>query len=367
MKRIGTFDFLRFVAAVFMVLHHYQQLVGVYFQEGINFCSETGTFTFAYLVEFFFILSGLLAVKYIKYIQEGLAFKDFFQKKYVRLFPLMAASAVVYEVLIYLFGFFNVQEFHWMFSLDINIWGTVITALGIQAGGAFANPQINNPLWYVSVLLLCYILLYVVVRVGKKKNINVGYLVIFMIFLAVGIRTYGIAFPFFNVQSAKGYIPFFFGVLIGMFFENRDSKKKEVVVSILVITILLMLIIFQYDNVESNIDYVMTFLFYPALITIFNSATAKKIFSFKIFHILGNISYGMFVWHVDLILAMFIAISALNLEVNIYSRVAMYLFAVVCILVGILSHYLYERPAIKYIEKKIALKKAEYERLNKCS
>ncbi|WP_026520203.1 acyltransferase family protein [Butyrivibrio sp. FCS006] len=54
---IGNFDVIKIVAATSIVFHHYQQISDVKFG-GVEFYG--GRFTFGYLVELFFIISGFL-------------------------------------------------------------------------------------------------------------------------------------------------------------------------------------------------------------------------------------------------------------------------------------------------------------------
>ena len=65
MKRIGTIDLLKFVLAVVIVLHHYQQVTGVRFS-GWNFYG--GTIYFGYAVEFFFIIYSRNFKLFFQYI-----------------------------------------------------------------------------------------------------------------------------------------------------------------------------------------------------------------------------------------------------------------------------------------------------------
>jgi len=77
-KRNYGLDFLKIVATILIVFHHYQQVLNVEFA-GINFFG--GKFYFGYLVELFFLISGFLMFKYIERIKQGLTFKEFFFKE----------------------------------------------------------------------------------------------------------------------------------------------------------------------------------------------------------------------------------------------------------------------------------------------
>ncbi len=98
--------------------------------------------------------SGYVSFGYIEKIQNGYTFKHFFLKKACRLLPLVAVSAVVYEVALGLY--FKLYRQDW-FGVRINFFGVITDALGIQNGWVFHDPGVNYPTWYISVfnVMLC--------------------------------------------------------------------------------------------------------------------------------------------------------------------------------------------------------------------
>lgn len=351
MKRVYSLDCLKFIASIFIVLLHYQQLLGFVPDTGIRF--YLSKFDFGLLVEFFFLLSGLLMVGYVDKIRDGMCFENFFARRYVRLVPLMCMSVIAYEGLIKVLDVFLGERFVWMFPTKVNIWGTIISSLGIQAGWVFPTPSINNPIWYVSVLLLCYIFFFIIVKLCATKNINVWWAFIGFILLAIGIRTYGITLPFFNSTTVRGFIPFFFGVLFGKYINGRDSKRGELIASIGIIGFLSSCMVLDFEILGNDIGYLLTFVYYPAIIIIFNNAFLKKIFSCKIFETLGKISYSVYIWHVDLILVLLVFVKVIGLDINLYSNMSMVVFVIICVLIGFVSHYLIEKPVDKFLKKRL--------------
>ena len=84
----------------------------------------------------------------------------------------------------------------------------------IQQGWGFNNPWVNNPTWYISVLLLCYLFFYILFKVAKKLKIDEMYLYATMIFIGLSINKYAIQLPFFNTDVCRGYYSFFWGVIL---------------------------------------------------------------------------------------------------------------------------------------------------------
>lgn len=106
-------------------------------------------------MELFFCLSGYFMFSYIEKIEGGLSFPRFYLKRYLRLAPMLLIGAVVYEF--FLVTYHRIYTSSWM-DITASFWGIIIDALGIQDGWVLSNPCVNNPTWYISVLLLCYIL-----------------------------------------------------------------------------------------------------------------------------------------------------------------------------------------------------------------
>ena len=91
---------------------------------------------------------------------------------------------------------------------------------------------VNNPTWYISVLMLCYVVFYIIVYIANRIKIHPQYLFVVMIFLGMGINTYGINLPFLNGSSSRGYYAFFFGILLAGILKKNKIGKKELFVSL---------------------------------------------------------------------------------------------------------------------------------------
>lgn len=201
MERNYYIDFLKVAATVVIFFHHFTQLI----------CNGNGFFFngpiyFGRLVELFFIISGYLMYKYQTRIINGEKFRKYFYNRAVRFIPLTFIAAVSYDVLAILYKVKTGQPF---LESNLSLSGTLFTAINIQAGWMLQNPGINNPTWYISVLMLCYLILFVLNKAAHKCNINVNYLYIIMILIGIGVIEYSIEMPFFNAYSARGYYSFF--------------------------------------------------------------------------------------------------------------------------------------------------------------
>ena len=345
--RNNSLDFLKIVATILIVFHHYQQVLNIKFTK-INFFG--GKFYFGYLVELFFLISGFLMFNYIERIKQGLDFKSFFINRVKRLLPLVAIAAILYECIIYFYFRIFGEKF---LDQELNFFGTIISILGIQAGWSFENPMINNPMWYVSVLILCYILFYISTKISMLKGYNCIYFYIVLIFLGLSIQKNGTDLAFLNYYTARGYYSFFFGALFSIYFNNYEINKFIKILSTFLVIFITYLILKHYSIVEKNINYTLTFIYYPALIVSLNINTIKKIYLSKLIIKLAEISFNIYVWHVCAILIFIIVNKVYNLNINLNSYKVMIIFTILLYIFGTISYYLIEKSFGKLTSKKL--------------
>ena len=222
-------DILRVVLTAFVLFHHYQQLTGTFFYRGINFYG--GKFYFGYIVEFFFLMSGFFMVPYVAKIQEKMSFPTFFGKRLIRLLPSMIITTVLYDVA--LFFYVRLCNGTLRYPTNINVFGSIVTALGLGSWSITKDFEINTICWYVSVLLLCYILMYIFVFISKITKIPAGIMLAIPMIAGVVIThvTEFSIIPFLSTRIARGYIHFFGGLLLGIIitglFKVKSKEEKE--------------------------------------------------------------------------------------------------------------------------------------------
>lgn len=338
-------DILKIITTFIIVWHHYQQILEIKFKS-LNFFY--GKFYFGWLVELFFVISGFLMYGYIEKIKRGLTFKEFYLKRVLRLVPLIAIVAIIYEIIIYLYS----KVFGILFiNQKLDFFGTFISMLGIQEGWVFINPMINNPMWYVSVLLLCYLIFYFITY--KYENLNIIYLYIVMVLIGVGIRSYGIKLPFFNMQSARGYYSFFTGLILSIYLHRYKVTNFIKIICVILFVVISLLIIKDSSIIKKDINYILTFIYYPCVIIIGNFNVFKNINKIKFLSIFAEISYDVYVWHASMILLTLIIVEKLKLPINLYTHKSMFIFSGILFIWGTFSFYFIEKPLKKLIDKNL--------------
>lgn len=347
-NRQYSLDFLKTLATAFIIFHHYQQYISGAFINGINFYD--GVYNFGYMVELFFILSGYFMYPHIKKIQNGVSFKKFFGARYFRLIPLVAVAAFVYQFCV--FVHIKLVGMAW-FMRPISLWETIVAALGFQEGWVFVdNIYINYPLWYISVVLICYMLFYFATFFSKKLCISGRYAYLFLIFLGIAICSYGWQLPLLNAYTARGYYAFFTGVLFATYYYEKKVSKVEIFISSSVIFVLTGIIVLYNHYISSGTNFISTFIFFPAIILVFKSPFMDKIFSKKIFQVLAEISYNAFVWHMPLLIVVLILANIVDFGQSLFSRMSMFVFLIIAYGIGTISYFEIENKIKKFFERK---------------
>ena len=218
-------DIIRIILTAAVLFHHYQQLTGTFFYRGINFYG--GKIYFGYIVEIFFLMSGFFMVPYIARIRDKMSFPEFFGKRLIRLIPSMIVGTVFYDIA--LFFYVRLCNGTLRYPTDINVFGSIVTALGLGSWSITKDYEINPICWYVSVLLLCYILMYIFVFISKVTKIPAGILLAVPMIAGVVIThvTEFSIIPFLSTRIARGYIHFFGGMLLGIIITGLFKTKNK--------------------------------------------------------------------------------------------------------------------------------------------
>lgn len=354
-NREYALDIVKILATFCIFMHHYQQWTGVYFNHGVNF--YYGRFHFGNVVSLFFIISGYFTYGYIEKLQKGLSFKDFFIKKYVRFLPLMVLSATIY----FLLGtsFFNTFGY-WHLDKPLNVAELILTFLGVQCGWVVRYNNINPPLWYLSVLILCYLIFYLIVVIAKKIKVNP--VIFFGIISASGLLAHMFyrSWPVLNVSSGEGFCGFFAGLCLAAFLKKYKTPMALYIVSVIMVPLGIVLYIKFSSYINAFLFPLINYVYFPAVIIAFKAPFFDKVFNHRIFGIIGQFTLGTYIWHcpfvMGLVLLRFKYIGE-GMKFGSYRMVLGYI--AVCILLGAASFYLIEKPFTKLTDKMFSSGKKE--------
>lgn len=338
-KRNHSLDFLKVIATTIILFHHYQQDGQVQFVNHPNFFFNPH-FDWGLMVELFFILSGFVMYHYCDGRLSKTPFTSFMGRRCLRLLPPMAAAAAVYFVLGCVYQ--KIYQKPFFFSVGVNLWGMVVSALGLQNGWGLFGWNINNPTWYVSVLLLCYCWFYVITRVSQKYRFPLAYAYLMMLILAFS----GLKLPLFADQAVRGYQCFFFGLLLAIFYDHFTLNRWLISLCVGIMGLVVAFIVFAHGYTDYRMTF--TYLFCPALILVMHTKPVQRLFRHSLWGRLSAVSYHVYIWHNVLQLLLY------TINTPFWSTdkpVYMYLFALMTWGIGTLSWWLFEGPVGKLLPK----------------
>lgn len=338
-QRNAAIDFLRIGAATLIVLHHYQQGVDITFRH-ITFYG--GTFNFGYIVELFFLISGLMIYKNVS-CQEEPTFGTFIGGKIKRIIPLLAISVLIETILRCISEILAGQSGFSRDLLDI-----VVNAAGLQTMGLFSVNSVNQPTWYLSVLLLCYFWLFVIIKISKRFKFNSCYGFVFMVLLGITINTYSWNTVFLNRYISRGYFSFFAGLLLAYYFHKVKKNRVELVCFILPVMFLVFLKMKPQFLTSGDFYFYTLMLWIPVLVFVVRWLPARAV-DCKIVTFLGKVSFGVYIWNEPMSCLRNIMATVFAVDLCKISTVV--IFVMSSWLIAICSYLWIEKPISKRLRR----------------
>lgn len=339
-NRQYSLDVLKFLATSIIIFHHYQLETGFASESLPNWFG--GRFYWGYLVELFFLLSGYFAFSSVAKIKTSTEAANYLKRKYMRFLPLL----VFCGLLDLLFGYIQVRigathELAAGSQFSYTHWGIFASLLGIYRWVS-TSLSVNYPTWYVSVLLLCYIVCVIANLIGRKTKLSPTALLLCPIVIGLimkGLLANGATpVPFFNDSIARGLISFFTGSLVKALADKQPLFTR---LPCTIAAISLITFAFAYAKgghwIGSDFDLYcsVAFIAAPSLLFIFNSQFVQRALSHKCLRNLGAISYSTFMWHLIFIRILMIIAHVTNLPLIGYPQ--MIAFTCICFLLGAFS------------------------------
>lgn len=340
---VRTLDALRGLAAIIVVIFHYQNMSWIGPVPYSNYLKSIYTFGWIF-VDFFFVLSGFIFYsKYFDLISRGkITIQTFVMLRLSRLFPLLLVTHIL-ATLLNAFIFSKTGKFY--IHNDNDIFAFFAHLLFIQAGFGFIGYGFNAPDWSIGIEFWMYIAFFVLTTSYKERKILP--LVIFV--LALAIQNH-----YQNSDFLRGFEGFMLGGLISNLVISEKYKEYVGVILFFLGLSLLVLIDLSMRIELPNLVRYHKLLFItvvsPTLILgVVNSSYVQKILS--PLQELGKISYSIYLLHWPL--QMFIYTCAISLGIQFKSTSIIfftYLFALLSL--GVISFHYLEAPVQKFIRLK---------------
>jgi peptidoglycan/LPS O-acetylase OafA/YrhL len=314
----------------------------------LNHCSPpeiSSLFKFGWSgVDLFFVLSGFLITGILLDTKNSERyFKNFFARRFLRLFPLyyLVLFSVLYILPLFSHSVINIQDildsqgYYWTYTQNI-----LIALKGIPKFLGFTH------FWSLGVEEQFYIFWPVIIRyLGKKKIILV---IILGILLSIALRHVNPYTPFaymFTLCRTEGLL---LGGLAAILVRNPMYISKNVIFSGLIVSMLAFTCLCLHNGSASHNGYFMIrigytlidffyfflllFLFLPEKI----SSNLRDIISNRLLRLAGKYSYGIYVYHFILLWLLF--------DGHITTFQGFLGLSTMTILISVLSYHLYEKP-----------------------
>ena len=369
-KVYRSFDAIKGIVILITVIigHYWQFTPGGYYANGVNqtwveITNKITAFSFSKTLSFMELLlmiSGFqLYASYNKIQNRETEFGAYLKKRVIRLYPVAILAAVCMFIGVYA-HYYQVGEYWYNTSPAPAHFLENMTLIQTWVNNAHT---LNGPMWYVSVYFFCTILYFMLARIDRKHG---GIYWMFVPVIAgLWLTEKKSSIILLNADMARGYIAFFFGVLVAVFSEKL-SKTKAYIYSVSSIAVFIIFYnVFQgFINIGTALDKTLPFmvlLYAPMLVLLSHCPVLDRIIGNPLLRGLGKISYCMAAFNFPFYV--WLAVLDNKFKWNLpYGRTYMYyVIAGAQILLAAIIYLAFEKPVSGLLSGKTKRKKAEKE------
>jgi len=341
MKKFYYIEILRFIAALSVLIFHYQ-----HFFQPFSSVSQADYLTnktlqpFYTLLEIFYnyghygvplfwTISGFVFAFVYLGSQKNTSGKSFFINRFARLYPLHFATLLIVALLQIVsnkyVSNYQIYQYNDLYHFFLNIF--FVSGWGFTEGYSF-----NYPIWSVSVELIIYLVFFIFISNLNKYKIKFLFL---LYLILLGVDKLGLDGGDENIKSI--FIDcaklFFSGTFVFFLYERFKNKLYLILLSVLLILL-------------SWVGNFKLFLFFPAIllffaaIEIFMHDKAKRTFEF-----FGNLTYALYLLHIPVQIIIILIFNYFNIMDEIFlNNYFFILYLLLMIVLSFVSFKFYEKP-----------------------
>ena len=353
-KRFVGLDFLKAVAAIFIVMHHYQQVSGVIFTTFNFYPASDAQLHLGFLTILFFMISGFL-VEWQQQQEERVGKQTSLPGKLwhkcLRIYPMAMIACVVY-VGLGILDWLITDKWNWIMGGG-GIW-TFFCSMTLNSNmGIWSSSRTiaNAPTWYLSTLIFSCAVYYLLVYLCRRLKVQRLLMELILFLFLCAIRTQGAVMPFLadSWDQRGGMVSFFMGTLLCHLVPYISRRVKYFLLFISAGT-LIVLLSGRGDWIEEQ-WWVQLFLLYPGIfinaLYVQDSPDSKVC---RMIHFFASTSFNVYVWHCPIFMAEMVLLDILGVSLPCTYGV-MTVFVVVVELLAIPLYLFVEKPLAKYMKK----------------
>ncbi|RKJ46795.1 acyltransferase [bacterium 1XD8-76] len=240
----------------------------------------------------FFMVSGFLVAFFYKerVIDQTITFSQYISKRICKWLPMYLLTNVM--MMLYLCFKDRAQLF------DIKKFLT--TALILPSGWFSQDTPYNQPLWFVSVLMICYILYYVIGKLSHRFSAVYMPLCIFLVFWGMILEVKAWNIPFHYRICGEGYMNFFLGVILAEIIRNPKVTRKYVLTFHIVSLGLIAAVVFVFKMLPVDMRWIITLICSNLIGIAVYEKHIVKLLSLRIIQRIGQCGLSVYMWHVPL-------------------------------------------------------------------
>jgi peptidoglycan/LPS O-acetylase OafA/YrhL len=269
------------------------------------------------------------------------SYKNFFVKRFARLYPLHILTLVL--IIIIQFLFFKIFESNQLYTFNdlyhffLNIF--LLLGVGFEEGRSF-----NSPVWTVALEIYVYFIFFFLITLIKKHQILLVLLVYLLIIVVDKTKATELDFirRYINLAFLLDFARLFFSGVLVFLIEKKFKDSRYLYIGTASLFILTCVGKFYF------------FIFIPVLVMLF--VLLDKIIisnqTRKVFVILGNLTYSMYLLHTVTFLYLLFILKLFDKIWFLYLNSFFIFYLIGTILLSLLSFFYIEKPLNVKIRKK---------------
>lgn len=347
MKKNNAFDFLRLFAALTVVVGHATS----HFNIPFLWHGKNDTLWFYDGVAMFFVLSGMMVYKScFNAFQQGHPIKYYFLNRYLRVAPAIYVYLILTVLSLFIIGIINSKDLNFSFFAWIVSTIILFPVYHPDFLKDFGVGVMNGSLWTIPVEFSFYILLPIFVLFQRKWNFKVmsSVMLILSTFSLILFNMWSHQFShntpiwlkLFGVTLFPYLIFFTVGIILGRVWFSIPQSKLVAFVSLFLYILIRHEIIVDKESVYLYFELLWVLPF--GYFVIWFGYNAPSIF-YKLTNAIGDISYGVYIWHM-VVINYFIYF---NLNNKINGNILVIIVLISTCIISLMSWWFVEKQALK--------------------